>query len=65
MKLTVVLGADGSIRVLTREGTLESGKPIILGVLAGLADAGIALQDVGEVEQHTHADQHSHVHQNV
>ncbi len=61
MKARIVIMPDGQVTVFADEGSAETARPELAKVFAALQAAGLAVDQLGQPEQHRHDDQHNHV----
>ncbi|MBI5035594.1 MAG: hypothetical protein HZB51_34310 [Chloroflexi bacterium] len=65
MKMQIIIGLDGSIKLTVANGEFEPAKAAIEQAINGLRMEGIDFSEVGEVERHRHDNQHEHTNTNV
>lgn len=64
MKAKAVILPDGSISIITQEGTFDDGKERILRLAKELELEGVSISTSDkDFEQHRHDDQGQHIHQ--
>ena len=62
MNLKVALEKDGTITIITTDGTFEQGAPALQDLLDRLAAQGLRVSNVRPPEQHKHDDGQTHTH---
>ena len=62
MNLKVALERDGTITIITTDGTFEQGAPALQDLLDKLAAQGLRVSNVCPPEQHRHDDGQTHTH---
>lgn len=64
MQADIIIGPNGEVTIITREGTYQGGVEKITALLGVLESRGINVEDM-KIEQHRHDDEQVHDHQGV
>lgn len=62
MKARIIISPDGTLQAYIDEGSYEEGKAKLEMLIVELNGLGIRFAEIGEVEQHRHDQEHSHIH---
>jgi len=62
MKIRIIITPDGEIGFFADEGTFDQASEKLEMLKQDLQALGLALTDIGKIEQHKHDQEHAHTH---